>query len=59
LADAILTPTLEPSLLSSQIQQRPGHPHVPQPKPIIHTAETTNLAKKLCLEEIVCASIDA
>src|SRR5205823_13190681 len=26
LADAILTPTLEPSLLSSQIQQRPGHP---------------------------------
>src|SRR5437899_12815423 len=28
LADAILTPTLEPSLLSSQIQQRPGHPPV-------------------------------
>jgi hypothetical protein len=26
LADAILTPTLEPSLLGSQIQQRPGHP---------------------------------
>src|SRR6058998_2813246 len=26
LADAILTSTLEPSLLSSQIQQRPGHP---------------------------------
>src|SRR5437016_10735216 len=33
LADAILTPTLEPSLLSSQIQQRPGHPpRKPLPK---------------------------
>src|SRR5947208_2564982 len=27
--------------------------NVPQPKPIIHIAETTNLAKKVCLEEIV------
>src|SRR5207247_8301586 len=26
LVDAILTPTREPSLLSSQVQQRPGHP---------------------------------
>jgi hypothetical protein len=26
LADAILTPTREPSLLSSQVQQGPGHP---------------------------------
>jgi hypothetical protein len=26
LVDAILTPTREPSLLSSQIQQGPGHP---------------------------------
>jgi len=29
LADAILTPTREPSLLSSQVQQRPGHPPSP------------------------------
>src|SRR5438094_10677734 len=28
LVDAILTPTREPSLLSSQVQQRPGHPRV-------------------------------
>jgi hypothetical protein len=28
LADAILTPTREPSLLSSQVQQGPGHLHV-------------------------------
>jgi len=27
LVDAILTPTREPSLLSSQVQQGPGHPH--------------------------------
>jgi hypothetical protein len=26
LVDAILTPTREPSLLSSQVQQGPGHP---------------------------------
>jgi ABC-type uncharacterized transport system substrate-binding protein len=26
LADAILTPTREPSLLSFQVQQSPGHP---------------------------------
>jgi|RhiMetdeSRZDD1v2_1073273.scaffolds.fasta_scaffold41327_6 hypothetical protein len=30
LADAVLTPTLEPSLLSSQVQQRPGHPPAQQ-----------------------------
>src|SRR5437867_1667138 len=31
LVDAILTPTREPSLLSSQVQQGPGHPRVEDP----------------------------
>jgi hypothetical protein len=31
LADAILTPTREPSLLSSQVQQGPGHPPLNSP----------------------------
>src|SRR5205807_7903752 len=41
LADAILTPTREPSLLSSQVQQGPGHPRYP-------LAPTVTVASDLC-----------
>src|SRR5439155_16246580 len=35
LVDAILTPTREPSLLSSQVQQGPGHPLEPDLVPTV------------------------
>jgi len=38
LVDAILTPTREPSLLSSQIQQTPGHPRLDSWAGIGHVA---------------------
>src|SRR5207302_11025216 len=41
LADAILTPTREPSLLSSQVQQGPGHPRY-------SLAPTVTVASDLC-----------
>jgi phosphotriesterase-related protein len=40
LVDAILTPTREPSLLSSQVQQGPGHPPSEQPHQIAEFVAT-------------------
>src|SRR5256885_12837132 len=39
LVDAILTPTREPSLLSSQVQQRPGHPPLGKPISYAHRGD--------------------
>src|SRR5213594_293874 len=45
LVDAILTPTREPSLLSSQVQHGPGHPPLFSPPSLTVTRVTDNVSE--------------